>query len=232
MKKDLQETHRWRGRNWISLLPSPFLQMLVLLGVFWGSGLAKLYIVPGHFQTLFQAFQAAHSGDTVVIRPQNPQEPLPQPGIYLFQNKTISLGIWPVRSPNPRNASFSDQPVSLPYSLSSPAPDTSWQWTTQQRLTGPDTLVDIMAHPFYDPVRNWFWVPWHRGPAGGWSYVDDVAMWYDFSTGEWSRMFSVTGKILRASSHRPSEGMGGGVHKGLDRSQVQGLSLGHGLAGG
>ena len=184
----------WAGRGSLRW-PSPLIQtlsgaLLFLLAPLTAS--AKLYIVPGHFQTLFQAFQAAHSGDTVVIRPQNPQEPLPQPGIYLFQNKTISLGIWPVRSPNPRNASFSDQPVSLPYPLSSPTPDTSWQWTTQQRLTGPDTLVDIMAHPFYDPVRNWFWVPWMTGPVG-WAYNDDVVKWCDLNTGEWSEIFDVTG---------------------------------------
>ena len=202
MKKDLQETHRWRGRNWNSLLPSPFLQMLFLLGVFWGSGLAKLYIVPGHFQRLIEAIVSVRDGDTVAIRPTVPGHVPYEPGIYHWGRKQVVVGIWEVGTPTPREGLITSNVHIYPENTYAPLDDedTTGYWMPQERLTEVDTFADAMAHPFYDPVRNWYWVPWHTGSPGWWEYFDDVVKWYDFNTGEWSRIYDVTGSYEEGDS--------------------------------
>ncbi len=161
---------------------------------------ARIYVVPGHFATMAQALQAARNGDTVVIRPQVKSAPLPQPGLYRLGSKQVTVGLWPVGVPNPREGLFSSRDIQLEPLWRSPT-DSSGSWTPQERITGPDTMVDLMVHPFYDPVRNRFWALWHRGPAGQWAHIDDVAMWYDFAQGAWSPIYDVTGSAAEGDTY-------------------------------
>ncbi len=156
---------------------------------------SKVYVVPGHFNRLIEAIVSVRDGDTVAIRPTVPGYFPYEPGIYHWRGKRVVVGIWEVGTPSPREGLITSNVDIYPDGFYQPIydEDTTGYWTPQERLTGPDTLVDIMAHPFYDPVRNWFWVVWKRDPVGVTPYDDDVAMWYDFNTGEWSPIYDVTG---------------------------------------
>ena len=123
---------------------------------------AEVYVVPGHYRTLGQAVQSVGDGDTVVIRPGTPEAPMPRPGVYRVAGKEVVIGVWMPGTRRFREARFGgqgteDMDLGLWYSLQ----DTTGTWMPQERITGPDTIVDIMPHPFYDPVRRRYWVVWH-----------------------------------------------------------------------
>jgi len=185
-----------------------FLSILLVVFLFpWVSRYvleAKVYVVPGHYRTLGQALQAVEDGDTVVVRPGTPEAPMPEVGILQWGGKRVVVGVWPVGTAQPRKGWF---PISgvlstgFSRALREEDQDSTGYWTSQERLTPRDSMFDMMAHPFYDPVRRRFWVTWMNGVPGQYAHFDDVAKWYDFSMGRWSPVYDVTGSEAEGDTY-------------------------------
>lgn len=165
---------------------------------------SKVYVISGHFDRLIEGIETVRDGDTIAIRPAVPGYIPYEIRTYHWKGKSVVVGIWEVgtESRQCRDGLITSDADIYPDIIGGSIhdEDTTGYWTPQERLTGPDSLVDIMPHPFYDPVRNWFWVIWHRAAPGWYSYFDDVAMWYDFNTEEWSEIYDVTGSYEEGDS--------------------------------